>query len=478
MVEERVDAKIKGAGMGSHQRPREVGESVVNLAELIAERARRSAFLQGRKSAEPTLAKNTVNDGQVVQAILRTAFSFSEFQQLGYFHSKAGYFEKLVDFEEEMPLPSTLLSPLYGKFIAEMVFAAYVRATLPYAAPPVVVSLGAGRGVLDFDLIRHLTDSSFESPDFQAHARVMREMSTFIVSDRTEKSLEMLASELSPLIRDPTLPNRVRIMRLNSLDFKLGPFPLGVVHSNELIDALPTEPVVKKDGRLYSVRIMAYDTSGSGEHSEDVALVSSRMGVPGLLTAKAVKERVDSENYDRLRFLPVFVPLESDERLSGEVSRTPSVSNIDSEAFGGIYPLCLGLEGLFLSVRQSFEHGAVIIVDYVSYAEGRHNWNTAVNIFGNHEFGKEDIDFQIDAQQVIDKATATGLVLESRLNMGAELQKTALPLLKAFTQSDVARVSEKNRFGQTPASMLTLALLYSVTIKQVLSGYELMIFTF
>jgi len=140
-----------------------------------------------------------------------------------------------------------------------------------------------------------------------------------------------------------------------------------------------------------------------------------------------------------LRFMPVFMPLEYDTELGKQVARTPGFgSRINSEGYGGILPLHLGLDGLFSSVRKSFVHGVLLMIDYHTYHLGTHNWNIAVNEFRDFRFGKSDIDFQIDLVQTIMKAEEHGLECIYHNNLGEHLH-VAVPLLETFSEKDLKR---------------------------------------
>lgn len=75
----------------------------------------------------------------------------------------------------------------------------------------------------------------------------------------------------------------------------------------------------------------------------------------------------------------------------------------------GIFPLNIGAHKLFSNIRDSFDHGMVLLVDYSSFEKGYHNWNMKINKFyTDFEFGKSDIDFQIDPMQIVEAAQDNG----------------------------------------------------------------------
>ena len=124
------------------------------------------------------------------------ALDFREFQELALYH-RNGFFENMGDYRTAMPMMPQFLSPLFGMMIGELAFTAYISASYPYAPEPSFLSLGAGRGFLDHDLIEHVTSDLFQLPDYEMHAKSIREDSTFIITDRSQNALSLLKEELS-----------------------------------------------------------------------------------------------------------------------------------------------------------------------------------------------------------------------------------------------------------------------------------------
>jgi SAM-dependent MidA family methyltransferase len=399
--------------------------------------------LNGRKSAEKTLQKYRVDDGDIARQIVANSFGFSEFQQASLFH-RNGLFETQIDFQHgAMPLLPKLMAPLFGKSVGEMAFASYVSSAHPIPVAPVFLGLGAGRGFMDRDIITHLTDEKFDCPEYSAFARAIRDESKFIVTDRTQKSQTLLAEELSPLLRDAKLEKRLSIEQLNALDFKLGPHNFGIVYSNELIDALPTEPVLKIDGDLiYGVRIMA--CRDFSESNEDLENLGTRLGIPNLVPPEYVRSLMGKNECDRISFQPVFIPINYCPGLMEKVNDVPETfQNIDSPNFGGVYPIHTELDGMFSSIRNSFRHGVVMIIDYASFGGGQHNWNKTVNEFQTYRFGRDDLDFQIDSEQIVSRAKNYGMEPLEVMTLQEHLTRF-LPLIATFTPEDIDRGIKAN----------------------------------
>jgi SAM-dependent MidA family methyltransferase len=392
--------------------------------------------LQGRESAEKFLKTNVITNERTVRAAMEIGFGFSEFQQQTLFHD-SGYFEKEVDYRRNMVLLPQTLTPFFGKSMAELAFALYVNHAFPFAPDPTFLSLGAGRAYLDRDLIEHITADTFDLPEYRMHAKAVRENSTFVVSDHGKNALALMRRELSDLLE--RMPERVRTEEIDALDFDMGNLPFGIVYSNELLDCLPTEPIIKIDGTLYAVKLLAYDPEGKNENSDNVRLVRSQIkGVKGLISKEQAKKIIERGRTESLRFMPVFIPLTYDQDLVEEICDIPTLTNIDKEEFGGLYPVQVGIDSLFKSVKKSFQKGILILIDYVSVCKGMHNWNKAVNEFRHYQFGKEDLDFQIDPAYIIHKAAENGMRCERHESLGSVL-KEMVPLLQTFTPKDIIK---------------------------------------
>ena len=353
--------------------------------------------------------KNRVTDPEIIKAILTTGFNFSEFQELALYH-RDGFFERKVDFPRTMPMLPQLLTPFFGKCVGEFAFDLYSTYSKPPCPNPVFLSLGAGQGYLDSDLISHLTNSTLEDSRFPEHSKYIRENSTFIVSDRTRNSIERLNTELSDLILNTKLLGRIKIERVNALDFDLGGLPFGIVYANELLDDMPTEPIVKIGEMMYVIKLLAYIRYSRTENFDGKKTIQQQFkNLDGLLSRISAERRINIGDTYSIGFLPVSIPLSYDESLAKRVSSVTTLGNIDSSDFGGIYPVHIGLDSFFESIRKSFQHGVIIIIDYSSIAQGCCNWNRALTTFKNYKFGKEDIDFEIDPMQVVAKAQSHGI---------------------------------------------------------------------
>ena len=397
--------------------------------------------LKGRESAEEFLKTNIITNERIARAAMEIGFGFSEFQQQTLYHD-SGYFETEVDYQDTMALLPQMLAPFFGKAMAELAFSLYVNHAFPYAPSPTFLSLGAGRAYLDHDLIEHLTADIFDLPGYRMHAKAVRENSTFVVSDHGKNALTLMRKELSDLLE--RMPERVRTEEINALDFDMGNLPFGIVYSNELIDCLPTEPIIKVDGTLYAVKLLAYDPEGKNENSDNVRLVRMQIkDVKGLMSKEQAKKRIERGKSESLRFMPVFIPLTYDQDLVDEVDDVPTLINIDKEEFGGLYPVQIGIDRLFESVKKSFQKGILILIDYVSICKGMHNWNKAVNEFRRYQFGKEDLDFQIDPSYIIHKAGEHGMICEKNDTLADIFKETSL-LIQTFTEKDIKRWARAN----------------------------------
>jgi SAM-dependent MidA family methyltransferase len=403
--------------------------------------------LKGYGTAQETLARNRITDSRTVESVLKIGINYRDFQELNLYH-KNGFFEQKNEFSDEgMLLLPQILSPMMGKIFGELMFACSTKVvhdiSFGTSAPETTfLGLGAGAGYLDFDLINHINSPMFDLNEYQ-HVIESFKKAKFIISDRTEKSLELLAKELAELQSRPELRDRIALQQIDALDFDLGGLPFGAVYFNELIDNMPTEPIVKIEGNLYCVKLVPYCLNGEGENSQDAETLNIILGLKGVISQDNFRERVEQRDTSNIRFAPVFIPLSYDHELVQAVSDTPCVKNIDNENFGGVYPIHMSLDPLFKSVKKSFQNGVLMSVDYCSYGGGMHNWNKSVNIFRFLEFGKEDLDFQLDSEQVISKAKEHGMVPEINRGLGSFLE-CYQDWIPRFSKKDFERWSKLN----------------------------------
>jgi SAM-dependent MidA family methyltransferase len=457
---------------------RSIPPSVLAELERIADKADPYRLeRQGKESAQQLLRENTVTDQALALAVMRTSFSFRDFQSLALFDPN-GYFPTKVDYRETMKLLPQEMSPIFGATIGEIAFAHYVQTTYPYAPSPTFLGLGAGRGYLDRDLYEHLS-SGFEFPDSPSHARAFSEKSRFIVSDSGDYAVSRLKEEFKPLTDLQRHADRIQIKTLDALNFRLEKSPFGIVHCNELIDNLPTEPIVNINGILHMVRMQPYLKTGNSaeEKSDDIKAISAK--IPSLTSAITTSEAfqlIENGETKALGVLPVFIPLNYDPELRSEVIRTPGIERINDDDFNGVYPVHFGLDRLFKNVRASFDHGVFIIIDYTSYHKGTHNWNKAANMYKHYNFGEEDVDFQIDTEEIIGIGKREGFVCTQNDPLGKWLRKFQ-SLLEVKGYSGMRRWAEANGQELNPESMMLMAASYAGGMH-IADGWNLMVFRF
>ncbi|MBW2963576.1 hypothetical protein KY306_02270 [Candidatus Woesearchaeota archaeon] len=389
------------------------------LVDYNEEKYPNHRLLGGFDGAQELLSGNRVTDSRSIDSVLKVGMNYRDFQQLSLYH-QTGFFENHNKFNQEgMLLLPQILSPMGGRVFGELMFAcaAKVMYYLPKNTDMTFLGLGAGPGYLDFDLINHLQSKMFGMPEYQNVVDAFKN-AKYIVSDLTAKSLEHLTKELAELKARSGLRERISLQQIDALDFDLGRLPFGAVYFNELIDNMPTEPILKIGGELYCVKLVPYCLNGRGEDSSDVEAVGVVLGLKGVISENRFRERVKHRDVSDIRFAPVFIPLSYDREIMEAVNDSPCTKKIDSKDFSGVYPIHMGLGQLFRSVRKSFDHGVLMSVDYRSTGQGMHNWNKAVNIFKYMEFGKEDMDFQLDSEQVVAKALQYDLFPEQMEGIG------------------------------------------------------------
>lgn len=434
---------------------------------------------KGKISAEPVLETNRITDSGAIDAVLKTALDFRDFQELALYHDN-GYYENIGDYQKAMPMLPQLLSPLFGKAIGELAFANYMQAAWQSIQKPAFLSIGAGRGFLDHDLIEHLSGDIFltMTPEYHRYAEVMNKHSTFMITDRRENALSFLQEELSDILKNPNLKDRVQIEQLDVLDFELDKKPFGIIYSNELIDCLPTEPIVSINGELYAVKVLSYNLSGVGEGTTYTKRIEEKLpSIKGIISKEQVKARIDAGETDNLGFAPVFIPLYHDQYLLEQFGEFGNINGVNEEKFGGVYPLHLGVDNVIKNITNSFEHGAILMIDYVTHAEGMHNWNIAVNHLKHYRFGKEDVDFQIDSKQVMKRAEPYAMEYQTIINLHPIL-RNAMPILQFAPDDAAKRWSQAQGMpfsGQEEAMGMMMA--YSV-LTEMAKDYDIIILHF
>ncbi|MFH1721562.1 MAG: SAM-dependent methyltransferase [Candidatus Altiarchaeota archaeon] len=390
-------------------------------------------ILQGKKGAKEVIARNKITDPRLISRVLKHAIPYSQFQDL-FLYGKGGFFSEKVDFRPQdlvrnqfekmtlddaadilhtMPLFPQMLSPWFGRVMSELILTSYTSASGDTPKDLTLLGLGAGRGYLDYDVVDYATGSDFlkrtEGKDFAEKMAKAR----FIVSDKTERSVEFLRQTFSPLIAQRNLGDRVLISQLDARNFNFGSLPCGVVYFNELLDNLPMEPIIQDGDRKYRVFIVPNiknaQTQGEHEYRDELGKeipelkdsVLTRGEFEGLVSTPAARE---------VSFTPVLVPLSATPDLNDDVERSSAVrENINSRDFGGIYPYQVGVRKLLTNVRDSFQHGAIVMDDYTPSQEGWQNYNNAINIFKRLVFGEYDLEFQIDFAQVREEASRIGM---------------------------------------------------------------------
>ena len=437
-------------------------------------------FLQGRESAEEYLKRFRVNDPEDIETVLKTSLRFSEFQEIGLYH-KSGLFNTMVDYQHGMPMLPQALSPLFGKAMTEYFFQLYDDINFPNSPNPTFLELGAGQGFLAHDSVAHILSKSFGNEKRVTSVDAFRKESKFIITDRIQNSLGLLRRELSDLLEDERIKGKVEIQKLDALDFSLGQYQYGIIFANELVDATPTELIVNMGGEYYSIRVLPLNPNMESEEPAVIKKLSSSIGVKGIVPEKKFREALENGYSDQIKFVPVFVPLKYDKFLSHHAARLSSVRNINSDDFGGIYPVSIGLHGLFTSVRRSFQHGVVVLIDYYSFHNGHHNWNKAVNQFRFYRIGKMDIDFQIDPQQVTEVASKNGFEQVSVQSL-RDLVSRHTGLIQDFEMNDLLRWATANRQlrgKQYPEIILRRGMQMAYeTLISIAEGYAVMTYKF
>ncbi len=438
--------------------------------------------LKGKKSAQLILDNNRITDEHLIQLILESGFGYSEFQQIQYYDQDIGFYENGFSYKDDMPMIPQMASPFYGIILAEL-FGGLIPQINPFGSVPTFLSLGAGAGYLDYDLIYHLTGPKFQIMHSNGHEHNIKQKSEFIVTDLTQNSVKLLKKELSGLPLKKDIFDRILIGQLDASDFDfsqdpdIGKRPYLVSYSNELIDALPTEPIIKIQEKLYAVRLMPY-LEEKTESDEKLQQVSSRLDKQGLIDKRQAIKMIEKKQVDDLAYIPVLIPLEKHDSLYRKVQQTGSARNIDNPNFNGLYPLNLGLENMFSSIRRSSEHGISVVVDYCSFGDGMHNYNKALNIFGWLRAGKQDLDFQIDPEQVMESAAMHGMRCISCESFG-EILQNAESLVGSLDKHQYKRSFELNNSfsGNMKRDLFSMMARLKIT-TEIAKGYKMMTFIY
>lgn len=402
-----------------------------------------------RTTAKNLAEESRITDQQLSRQIQHRAFSYSEFQDLSLY-DRAGFFEQRVEFTQaSMPLLPQVLSPLFGKTIAEL--ALIIHLQHPQRSSNVTfLGLGAGRGYLDYDLIEHVKTVRMQ-PGYQQEIEAIRDNSHFIVSDRTDKSQSLLTEELKDL--KDKYGNQLSIMQLNALDFRLKRKPYGIVYANELLDNLPIEPIIKIDGQIYSVSIVPYspneERSMDNYNQEFEKMFKTING--RILTREETRKLVSADKASTVRFLPALLPLGYSHDLREKVEKSTSYSrHIEDDDFNGLYPYQIGLPRVLENIKQSFEHGMVLFIDYPPIASSTHNWHKAVGIVNNHILGQEDLDFQVDFDQITEEGEKQGMET-IYLSPQHETMQALERVMRNLTLEDAKRWAKTNQVQGPPA---------------------------
>ncbi|MFH1591399.1 MAG: hypothetical protein ABIC95_05740 [archaeon] len=431
---------------------------------------------QGRDTAIKDIEFKIARGPEVIAAVKRQAFDFSEYQELNLF-SPEGYFEKRVDYKDRMLLLPHLLAPHFGKSMGELLFATYVSDSYIYPRDLIFLSLSAGSGDLDLDLIGHVTREDFADPDYPGYGAKMRDQAKFLITDRPETALARLADQLKPHLKNEKLNDRISITKLNPSAFRLDKSPMGLVYANDLVANMATEPIISWKDQLYCVKLMPHIHYQQNDTGEDIKTISKHMSISGLVTKKRARKMITDGNANHLGAYPILIPLEEDAALNDKIDRYGDIQNIDSEDYGGIYPIHMGLDGMFSSVRDSFEKGSIILINAKSAGKGAQNWNNAINQYKSHYFGRDDIDFRVAPEQIINTARNHSIKHEHTLNLQEYLMST-LPQMQRWDQKDFDRFFSLSSNHRLPGDQLMVAGVQYATMMLMAKTYDIQCFSF
>jgi len=435
--------------------------------------------LRGRESAEGTLRDNRITDPAVIAEVKAHALPFSDFQQRNLFHP-TGFYENRVEFtSSSMPLLPQMMSPVLGRIVADTLYTYYLERTRDKPQDVAFLGLGAGRGILDYDMIEYITGGKFQNftPEYTDNYERFRR-GRFIVSDRTDKSMRLLHSSLDGLVRSRDLRDRVEIKQLDAVDFTLGKkHPFGIVYSNELLDALPIQPIIEVRGERYLVYVVPYaknQTDEDSDYKRNLGKIFPRIK-NRILTSDEFNQRADAGKLIGARFHPVLVPLNADPDFELEVNCSETLQAfISRPEFDGLYPFQLSLGKMMTSIKRSFEHGIVLFMDYSPSKGGHHNYNVTLNSPPRVGFGERDCDFQVDFMQVAEAGRDAGMSGIYYKNLEEHLREYGYHM-EGLGSSEFRRWAELNdKSHPKPAEAL---LTYAMGAKAA-KGYRIMVLGF
>lgn len=422
----------------------------------------------GKKDAVPIISKNIVTNSELIRLIFNQSFDFREFQNIHLYH-KNGFFENMGPYEEKMVLLPQILAPGFGMFMGESTFQKYLNRTQGQLVKPTVLSLAAGQGFLDHDLIKHVTSKTFMhgAQMYSTLSQFFGQNAEFIISDIGNNALKSLPIELKEITKRPDLENRVHIIKIDAMDFNFSGRDLGLIYTNELVDNLPTEPIALHEGNLYCIKIIAYNLCGIGEQFGDALKIEK--GVPsvkGVISKDQIKARIEAGDTDSIGFATLFIPVEYDPFIKAQVESISSISNISNSDFGGIYPLHIGLDPVLKSIKNSFRRGNFTLMDYTSSANGAQNYSVSISQFQDLRFGKSDIDFKIDSAQVIERALKQGFFNPEKENLShyAEIMMQLTMISgKEGIQRQQKVMGREYQFGQEKPVIMAMSMGLSLT---------------
>ena len=412
---------------------------------------------QARNAAQEYARANTVEEHQAATLIRDGAYPYSKFQELGLY-APQGFFEKTIDFSPtSMPLMPQTLSPFFGKCISELAMMLYLSDP-NRTANVTFMGIGAGKGFLDHDLIDHLMTVKM-NPEWEDEVNRLRRTSEFLVTDRTDRSQTLLEEELTEARQAHQLGDRLKIMRVNATGFELERKPYGIIYGNEILDNMPVEPIIEIDEALYGVVVVPYSEGMqvADEESDYKRALGERF--PELkgktLSKDEARRLIETGAMGLIKFKPVLIPLHSLPDLREKVENSSATqSNLENPDYENLYPLQTGLTPMLRSVRKSFSHGTILLIDYQPVHGNTHNWNQAVlNVLNFSLKDPHDLDFQIDFDQVKEEASREKMEV-SYFSPQNETLITFSSLLNTLTLKDMQRWAKANGYGNlTPAQL-------------------------
>ncbi|MCL4418636.1 MAG: SAM-dependent methyltransferase [Patescibacteria group bacterium] len=416
---------------------------------------------QVRNTAQEYARANTIEEYQAATLIKDGAYSYSEFQELGLY-TPQGFFEETIDFSPaSMPLMPQTLSPFFGKCISELAMMLYLDD--PNRATDVTfMGIGAGKGFLDHDLIDHLMTVEI-NPEWEGEVNRLRRTSEFLVTDRTDRSQTLLEEELTEVRQTHQLGDRLKIMRVDATGFELERKPYGIVYGNEILDNMPVEPIIKIDEALCGIVVAPYAEGMqiADEESDYKRALGERF--PELkgrtLSKDEARRLIEAGAMGLIKFKPVLIPLQSLPDLGEKVENSSAAqSNLENPDYESLYPLQAGLTPMLRSIRKSFSHGTIILIDYYPVHGNTHNWNQAVSSVLNFSLkDPRDLDFQIDFDQVKEEASREGMEVKY-FSPQNETLRIFSSLLNTLTLKDMQRWANANGHGNLTSAQLPTAI--------------------